>query len=236
MPDFSKRSSRHEIMDDLNISGTDLDQALRELEIINHLLGGNYVTINGIDQLVHQAETSQYFDIVDLGCGGGDILIRMRKFLNKKKFNAKLTGIDANENVINYARAHTLPTYDIKYEKLDIFSEEFKSRRFDIVTGTLFFHHFTSDQLVLFFRQLRLQTTVGLIINDIHRHWFAYYAIKWLTQLWSRSKMVRNDAPQSVLRAFRKKDLIDILRQAGISQFKIHWQWAFRWQVIVRFD
>jgi hypothetical protein len=74
---------------------------------------------------------------------------------------------------------------------------------------------------------------VGFIINDIHRHWLAYYSIKLLTRIFSRSMMVRFDAPLSVLRAFRKKELEVILRNAGISNFKIKWMWAFRWQVIV---
>lgn len=235
MPDFSKRSSNDEIMDDLNSSGKDLEQALRELDTINYLLGGNYVTINGIDQLLQEAHHSKAFEIVDVGCGGGDILKCIRVFLNKKSIHAKLTGIDANANVISFARAHTMRSMDIQYEAVNIFSEEFKRRRFDIITGTLFFHHFTSDQLVEFFRQLKMQTSVGLIINDIHRHWFSYYSIKWLTQLFSKSPMVKHDGPQSVLRAFSKLELVSILRQAGIDNYRIRWRWAFRWQVIVRF-
>jgi 2-polyprenyl-3-methyl-5-hydroxy-6-metoxy-1,4-benzoquinol methylase len=155
--------------------------------------------------------------------------------LNRKKISATLTGIDANMNVIKYARAHTPPSSGIQYESLNIFSEGFQTRKFDIVTGTLFFHHFTSEELVRFFGQLKLQTSVGWIINDIHRHWFSYYAIKWLTATFSKSKMVKHDAPQSVLRAFSRNELAQILEQAGIVNFHIRWRWAFRWQVIVYF-
>jgi 2-polyprenyl-3-methyl-5-hydroxy-6-metoxy-1,4-benzoquinol methylase len=235
MPDFSKRSSDDEIMDDLNSSGRDLDQALRELDTINYLLGGNYVTINGIDQLLDETPVSKEIEIVDVGCGSGDILKCVRAMLNRKNMPAKLTGIDANPNVIAFAKAHTLQSMDIRYETANIFSEAFKQRKFDIITGTLFFHHFTTDELVAFFSQLRMQTSLGLIINDIHRHWFSYYSIKWLTQLFSRSVMVKHDAPQSVLRAFSKSELVSILKRAGLDNYRIRWKWAFRWQVIVRF-
>jgi hypothetical protein len=102
-----------------------------------------------------------------------------------------------------------------------------------VVIGTLFFHHFSNESLSCFFRQLQSQTRIGFIINDIHRHWLAYYSIKFLTGWLSKSAMVKFDAPLSVLRAFRKKELIEILERAGITRYKIRWMWAFRWQVIV---
>jgi hypothetical protein len=46
--------------------------------------------------------------------------------------------------------------------------------------------------------------------------------------------MVKFDAPLSVLRAFRKKELTAIFEKAGITNYKMRWMWAFRWQVIVR--
>lgn len=235
MPDFNNRANGQEIMDDLHVSGVDLHRALRELESINYLLGGNYVTLNGLIQLLDQKQIAGEIHVVDVGCGSGDMLKLMRKLLERRKINATLTGIDANPNVITYAAAHTPAVCRIHYEVIDIFSDEFKIRRFDVVTGTLFFHHFTSPQLVAFFKRLKGQVTTGLIINDIHRHWFAYYAIKWLTKFFSRSPMVRHDGPLSVLRAFKRNDIVEILEKAGIQNYRIKWCWAFRWQVIVQF-
>jgi len=48
MPDFSKRSDDVEIMDDLACAGEVVNQTLREIENINRLLGGNYVTVDGV--------------------------------------------------------------------------------------------------------------------------------------------------------------------------------------------
>jgi hypothetical protein len=36
-----------------------------------------------------------------------------------------------------------------------------------------------------------------------------------------------------VLRAFKKKELVEILQNAGLKSFTIRWKWAFRWQVLV---
>jgi 2-polyprenyl-3-methyl-5-hydroxy-6-metoxy-1,4-benzoquinol methylase len=235
MPEFSKRAEEAEIMDDLEISGGDLDQALRELESINYLLGGNYVTLKGLAMLLEGHRDKPRLHIADLGCGSGDMLKRIRRLMERRKINAALTGIDANTNVLKHAMAHTPSTCRIEYEAMDIFSEQFKLRKFDIVTGTLFFHHFTDAQLVTFFKRLRNQVSVGLVINDIHRHWFSYYSIKILTRLLSKSPMVIHDAPVSVLRAFKRNELRRILKEAGFNRFTIKWCWAFRWQVVVWF-
>src|SRR5688572_26232811 len=186
MPDFSRRSEGLEIMDDLNCSGEVVYQTLRELETINELLGGNYVTIDGISQLVDRSTTKRMI-VADLGCGGGDILKLIRKWSDKRKINLDLTGIDANPNITAFAAAHTPASMNISYEPIDIFSEEFRKRKFDIVIATLFFHHFTSEQLISFFSKLKHQVTIGIVVNDIHRHWFAFYSIKWLTGIFSKS-------------------------------------------------
>ena len=221
-------------MDDLQIGGPDLNRALSELDSINYALGGNYVTLNGLSQMLEQARKNEYH-IADLGCGSGDMLRRIRRLLEKRNIAAKLSGIDANQHVIAFANAHTPETCRINYEILNIFSKEFQRRRFDIVTATLFFHHFSDAFLIEFFTKLKNQVSLGMVINDIHRHWFAYYSIMWLTKFFSRSAMVKHDAPVSVMRAFRRKELENILRSAGISRFRIKWCWAFRWQVIVWF-
>ncbi len=235
MPDFSKRSDNLEIMDDLNCSGEVVHQTLRELETINSLLGGNYVTLHGISQLLGNHNLMDPISVADLGCGGGDILKLIRQWSIRKGYHLQLTGIDANPSITAYAKAHTSGLPPIHFETLDIFSKEFEQREFDILVGTLFFHHFTSEQLVSFFRKMKGQTRIGIVINDIHRHWLAYYSISWLTQLFSRSVMVKYDAPLSVLRAFKKKDWIGILEKAGIKNYTIRWMWAFRWQIVIRF-
>lgn len=232
MPSFSQRSHEEEIMDDLSSSGNIIDVTLKELEIINLLLGGNYVTVNGITKLLRDTPTSESITIADLGCGSGDMLRLIQKNLLKKSRRAHLLGIDANPNITKYAQQHNTSP-EIQFESLNIFSEEFRRKKFDIAVGTLFFHHFTNDQLIEFFAQLKNQVRIGIVINDIHRHWFAYYSIKWLTQAFSKSSMVKHDAPVSVLRAFKKTELEEILLRAGIKKYTIRWMWAFRWQVII---
>ncbi len=233
MPDFSKRSTGIEIMDDLECSGEVLHQTLKELEFINKWLGGNQITIDAISQLCSKVPNREII-IADLGCGGGEMLRIIDAWGKRKNLQLKLVGFDANPNVIAFAKKNMADCPHIQFDAVNIFSKEFLEREYDIVIGTLFFHHFSDDQLQSFFNQLRGKVKLGYIINDIHRHWLAFYSIKLLTKVFSRSSMVKYDAPLSVLRAFKRKELSDILIQAKAGEFKISWRWAFRWQVVVK--
>lgn len=228
MSKFAQRSTAVEIMDDLNCSGEVVHQTLRELEFINRTLGGNAVTVSGVKQLLAK-DQHQPITILDLGCGGGDMLALLHARLAQK---ASFKGIDANPHIVEYARQHQ-GAANITFEAIDIFSEQFKHETCDIAVATLFLHHFNEQQLIQIFKQLKQQARLGIVVNDLHRHPLAYYSIKLLTKLFSKSAMVKFDAPLSVLRGFSKHELTAILQQAGISRYTLRWRWAFRWQLII---
>jgi 2-polyprenyl-3-methyl-5-hydroxy-6-metoxy-1,4-benzoquinol methylase len=219
-------------MDDLESSGEVISQTLRELETINRLLGGNYVTTNGLQKLLVKHNPGKVIEVADLGCGGGDIMKLIAKWAIKQNLEIELVGFDANPHIIEYARENCKHYPNIRLEVQDIFSEEFKQRKFDVICCTLFTHHFTDEQLIDIFHQFRSQATTGTVINDLHRHWFAFYAIKLLTKAFSKSPMVKYDAPLSVARSFRRKDFSKILNTASIESYRLRWMWAFRWQLI----
>lgn len=232
MPDFSKRSEEVEIMDDLNCSGEVVNQTLRELEFINKWLGGNAVTLNGLSKILTTCKSTS-LKIADLGCGSGDMLMLINEQLKKKNIISSLVGIDANPNIVAYAEKNTASHSNISFKTQDVFSNEFKQETFDLVFATLFFHHFSREQLIELFTHLKKNTRCGIVVNDLHRHPLAYHSIKILTRIFSKSSMVKYDAPLSVHRGFKRADLEDILKASGITSYSLNWKWAFRWQLII---
>lgn len=229
---FKQRSTEIEIMDDLDIQGDVIDSTLKELNVINKWLGGNAIIVDALGILLRE-NPKREIKLADIGCGGGDILKLISNWLKKKNITSKLIGIDANPHITAYANKNCKEYTNIQFQSINIFSEEFKAQKFDVVASTLFFHHFDDDTLTKFLRQLSDQTTTGIIINDLHRHWFAYHSIKWITAIFSKSFMVKNDAKVSVQRGFLKKELEDIIRKAGFTKYEIKWRWAFRYQVVI---
>ncbi len=231
--DFSKRSSSIEIMDDLACDGEVVFQTLRELDVINQWLGGNQVTINALRNSWRSLPKDQEITIADLGCGSGAMLRIISRLAEKENRKVKLIGFDANPHIIEYARRHSTDFSTLSFETTNVFSNAFQNRKFDFVLATLFMHHFSALELIDLFSSLKKQTRSAIIINDIHRHPLAYYSIRVLTQLFSRSAMVRFDAPLSVLRAFKKTELNEVLKKATIHNYRMKWKWAFRWQLII---
>ena len=233
MTRFDRRSGNMEIMDDLQCAGEVVNQTLRELETVNRLLGGNDVTLAGLQELLKKKPDTDEVTIADWGCGGGDMLKLVARWGRKKNIKMRLTGIDANPNIIAFAIRNCQGYSEINFETVNVFSEAFQTRKFDIVLATLFTHHFADDELADLLRSASRQMRIGMVINDIHRHWLAYYSIRLLTRLFSKSAMVKFDAPLSVLRAFKRRDWETLLAKAGIKNFTLRWKWAFRWQVVI---
>jgi hypothetical protein len=96
--------------------------------------------------------------------------------------------------------------------------------------SSLFCHHLSNDPLLGFFKSLKSVARFGFVINDLQRHALAYYGIQFLTHVFSRSHLVKHDAPLSVWRGFHADELRNLFNQAGLSP-QIEWQWAFRYLV-----
>lgn len=227
--DFSIRSSELELLDQPKIPKNDLYQNLRELHTINSLLGGYKVVFEGIHKLIASSHQKS-LRILDIGSGGGDTLKEIHKHF-KNDINLELIGVDLKEDCIQYAQENctNLPITFIQSDYKDYLNE---SPSFDIIICSLFCHHLPQNDLIDLFKNMKKFAKVGSIINDLHRHFLAYYSIKWLTRTFSKSYLVKNDACLSVARSFSRQDISDIMLHANIQHYNMNWKWAFRWLII----
>jgi len=230
--DTTHRRNDIEIMDDLDMSGELLIGALDKLTIINKWLGGNQLTLNGVRKLIKNLDKSKEITIVDLGCGGGDILRVLADYARHNNFNFKLIGIDANLTTIKYAQNLSTDYPNISYQQLDIDSSEFDELEYDIALSTLFLHHFEHDKIDQIIKQWSDRASIGVVVNDLHRHSLAYYLFYFIT-LFFGNEMVRNDGLLSILKGFKRKDLE---QHASRLPYKstIMWKWAFRYEWIIK--
>ncbi len=231
--DLTARATTPELMDDLDLATEELRQNLDELETINTWLGGYRPVLAALARLRPQFPPSRPLRLADLGSGGGDTLRRIAAWARRRQVAVELVGIDANAFMLDYAATKSRAYPEISYEQLDIFSPEFAAQPYDVLTASLFCHHFTDNELIALLRRWQQQASVAVVINDLHRHPLAYYSIKYLTRALGGSRLVQHDAPLSVARAFSRADWQRLLAQAGIVHYSLRWCWAFRWQVII---
>jgi len=232
MLNLKSRSDTKELLDNDDIPKLDLYQNLKELNFINTWLGGHNVTLKGFNQF--NFEKDKAYTLIDIGCGGGDNLIIIAKWARKNGLTFNLIGVDLKEDCITYATKHCKNYKEISFINSDYRDLPNLNIEFDIALACLFTHHLKSSEISNLLIWCNTNAKLGFIINDLHRHFLAYFSIALLTAIFSKSYLVKNDAKLSVARGFIKADWVQILLQSNIAKqkVKIKWAWAFRWLVV----
>jgi 2-polyprenyl-3-methyl-5-hydroxy-6-metoxy-1,4-benzoquinol methylase len=228
MIDYNHRSYKKELLDSNEIPFKDIAENMKELDFINSKLGGHSITINGFKNL---SGNKKKLSVCEIGCGGGDNLNALYKFSKENKIDASFTGIDINEECISFAKSKS-KIENVKFIISDYRYVNLKSNKPDIIFSSLFCHHFTDEELVKMLQWMQANSGIGFFINDLQRHPLAYNFIKYATRFFSKSYLVKNDAPLSVLRGFKKVEWKNIFEKAGIKNYSIEWKWAFRYLII----
>jgi 2-polyprenyl-3-methyl-5-hydroxy-6-metoxy-1,4-benzoquinol methylase len=224
MVNLTNRSYIKELLDADNIPFEDIKLNLQELNTINTLLGGHAITLNGVKAFTKE---NKPLHICEIGCGGGDNLQAISKIKNT---NVGFTGVDLKQACIDFAKEQ-YPLLNANWITSDYRKVKFISKP-DVIFSSLFCHHFTEVQLVEMLIWMKENSVQGFFINDLQRNTLAYYLINWLTKIFSKSYLVKNDAPLSVARGFHKKEWQAIFEKAGITNYSIQWKWAFRYLIV----
>lgn len=229
---MKQRSYEKELLDAEDIPFGDILTTMNELNVVNTFLGGHMITRKGVSFFLDELPADAPLSIAEIGSGGGDNLAAIQRFLKEKNRRCTLTGVDIKAECIQYAQQHN--DKNINWICSDYSKTVWPAGKPDIIFSSLFCHHFTDEEMVQQLKWLKDNSRIGFFINDLHRHPVAYYSIRVLTQLFSKSHLVRNDGPLSVRRAFKRADWVRLLAAAGITDYTISWQWAFRFLICVK--
>jgi 2-polyprenyl-3-methyl-5-hydroxy-6-metoxy-1,4-benzoquinol methylase len=166
---LQQRSYKKELLDGAGIPFADIKRNMQELNTINHLLGGHKITLRGVSKLISSSmQKSKPLHIVEVGCGGGDNLRVLKKWLAKKGIASYLTGIDINNECIDFARQQKVNAC------IEFICSDYRTVSFDqkpnIIFSSLFCHHFTDDELVEMMHWKFNHSTTGFFINHLQRH------------------------------------------------------------------
>jgi len=233
MIDTTNRSEAAETMDDFSMEGEILKDALDKIARINQLLGGNKVTLNGVKQLINKHKREREICILDVGCGNGDMLRFLADYANRNHLNFRLTGIDANAFTIGHARQLSVNYTNIRYRCADIFEELKQDQAYDVILCTLTLHHFKDTELLQLMAGFKTKANMGIVVNDLHRNAIAYYLFMAICFVFGLNKMSKDDGLISILRGFKKRELLTFSRQLNLKNYTLRWCWAFRYQWVI---
>lgn len=231
--DTTHRTDLEESMDDFSMDNDGLVTALEDIARINQLLGGNSVTLEGVEHLIQDFPKDKTITIIDFGCGGGDMLRMLAKYGLKHNLKFNLIGIDANAATIRHAEKCSADFENITYLAEDIFLFDFSKYDIDIALITLTLHHFKDNEIIKIMKVLINLASKGIIVNDLHRSKLAYRLFQVIIFIFGLEKMTANDGLISILRGFKRKDLEKYSKELGLAKYSIRWKWAFRYQWII---
>jgi 2-polyprenyl-3-methyl-5-hydroxy-6-metoxy-1,4-benzoquinol methylase len=227
------RTNQPEIMDDFDMKGEVLKDALDKIAKINQLLGGNKLTLDGVKNLLEQNPPQEKITVLDIGCGNGDMLRIVADYLEENDIKCSLIGIDANQFTVDYAKKLSLHYPNIAYRCEDIFDKSLEKLEYDIVLCTLTLHHFRDEEIIKLLKVLKARAKMGIVINDLERSTISYRLFQALCFVFRLNDMSREDGLVSILRGFKKRELERFSRKLHFKKYTIAWKWAFRYQWII---
>lgn len=180
------------------------DQArasLRDLVRINRRWGGH----STLRRLLHEnVPDGQPFSVLDVGAASGDMGACIRQWYPA----AAVTSLD-------YVESHLAGALGQRVAG-DAFRLPFRPRSFDYVFCSLFLHHFPDDKVVELLRNFGEAARKAVLVIDLERNPIAYYFIAWSRPLLGWDPVTVHDGAISVEAAFRRTELEDLARQAGL--------------------
>ena len=209
---FARRAHLTELMDG-PCSYEEFRDCLRDLEEVNRMTRAYRPTLRWLERFAGSG--TEPLHIVDVGCGGGDMLRRIEAWARWRGVKVRLTGIDLNPYAARAAREFSPSGSSIEWVTGDAFSYR-PSSPVSIVVSSLFTHHLTDGAIVDFLMWMEKTARRGWFINDLHRMRTPYYGFKALAWVMNWHRFVRHDGPVSIRRSFLRADWEDYCAAAGL--------------------
>jgi SAM-dependent methyltransferase len=154
------------------------------------------------------------FSVLDVGCGSGELLRYIAEFARRNGKRAMLIGIDLNEISASVTASESSEVPEISAVRGNAFQLPFADNAFDYAISSLFFHHLTDDQIPHVLKEMSRVARRGIYVIDLHRHPMAYVLYKLFCFAFRISPLVTQDGSLSILKGFRKAELINLTKAA----------------------
>jgi ubiquinone/menaquinone biosynthesis C-methylase UbiE len=183
-----------------------VDKALKDLVRINRWFGGHRVLRALLREHVKAGEK---FSFLDVGAASGDMGRAVRQWYPE----AWVVSLDRKTLHLNGAPE---PRAAADALRLPIVPGGV-----DIVSCSLFLHHFNSGQAVELLRSFGAVARRAVLVIDLERHPMAYYFLPSTKWLFRWSDMVVHDGKISVEAAWKPHELKRLATEAGLPRARV---------------
>jgi SAM-dependent methyltransferase len=171
--------------------------------------------------------------VLDLACGGGDVLRRVAGRARRAGKSVELVGCDRSPVALERARAECASAAGVTFQQVDVLRDPIPSGH-DIVCSSLFLHHLDGDAAAHFLAGMAGAAQRVVLVQDLLRTRLGYvYA--WVgLGLMTQSDVARHDGPVSVAAAFSLSEARALCRDSGLHRAEVVRSWpqrfTLRWE------
>jgi SAM-dependent methyltransferase len=198
-----RRSDEPELLDE-GVPAGEARASLADLRFVNRWLGNTPAFIEAVRPFLAASPRPR---LLDAGCGSADVPASVVRALGRPMV---AIGLDAKLLHLQQVPSEVLPVQG------DVRQLPFRDGSFDVVTATLFLHHFGDRELPAVLRSLFTLARRALVVTDLRRARVPYLFGRAFFPLLFRSRVSVADGLVSIRRAFTQRELEEAFALARI--------------------
>lgn len=210
-------------MDDPALASREHRQALVALSRVNRVSGTARRITGALSRMPH----GRPLRLLDVGCGGGDVVIQVARWAARQGREIRVVGLDRSAVALDHARdAARRAGVGAEFVEGDAL-RDFPEGPWDLVVVNLFLHHLADDQVVELLGTVAARAR-ALLAQDLVRGRLGYLMAWFGMRLLSRSRVGHVDGPLSVRAGFLPDELRDLARRGGLGSARVRTAWPSR--------
>jgi ubiquinone/menaquinone biosynthesis C-methylase UbiE len=204
----------------------ELAGSLAQVAAVNRWLGGARSFLHHFERTI---PARGVVTVLDVGTGFGDLPRAAVRWARRNGRTLHVLATDAHPQMLELARARSTGFSEIQFAQVDARRLPFRDRSFDCALMSLTLHHFEGDDTVRVLRELARVSRGTVIVSELERNWPNYLGARLLSAtIWRGNRLTRHDGPMSVLRAFKRAELLEMGRVAGLHNPRVWRHFFFR--------
>jgi ubiquinone/menaquinone biosynthesis C-methylase UbiE len=222
---LERRQRENEWMDEPGVDPDLLARSLGYIRAVNRWFGYTRATLSHFERFAAGWERGKIVRVLDVATGSGDVPAALIGWGRRRGFDVRVLGVDLHEKTIREA-AGQVRDNRVAFARGDALRLPFADGAFDYAMCSMFLHHLDDEVVVRVLREMNRVSRGGLVAADLIRD---RRALMWI-RLFSltANPIVRHDAAVSVRQAFRRDEIVDLARRAGLDYVRYFTHFAYR--------
>jgi hypothetical protein len=196
-----------ELLDEGRAAATEIEASLRDLRRINAWLGNRQLVVIETVALLQKYQLLRAH-IIDIGTGSADLPVAISKAATRQNIATKVLALDCK--LLHLHIAQLMNDGEEGSPSLlcgDAFRLPLADNSVDLVTSSLFLHHFRPAQIEQLLQEFSRVSRVGWVMIDLVRHYVPLVFFRATWPIFARSHLTRHDGAASFRRGYTVNEM-----------------------------